>query len=242
VKVREPQDTMTDKTQPTLEHPPVEVYPGAPLRAVAIEIFFPRTLDAVSRLGAFQRKRPEFSNARLAHEDNDGETVLLLNESESKGVAISPTMLSVITYSYVGGFAAFAQWAHPILDEALSILELRAYTRVGYRYENVIDAVDARAFSRMFAIGLPMPEGATAGAHAFVAWEQEWPNGDVFVDVSTSPDRPPVVRLDVSAGRNGPVSPSERVAAIAEAHRMGRLAFEALITPEFREQLRRGKP
>jgi uncharacterized protein (TIGR04255 family) len=192
-------------------------------------------------MGAFQRGHVEFPTARISNEDDDGQTVLLLDEAKTKGVAISSTMLSAITYSYVGGFATFQEWAKPILDEALAILDLPHYSGVAYRYENVIEGIDASALDRMVTIKLPAPATAFIGKRAYLHWQQTWPHGEVVVTIVALPEDSPTVKIDISARHNEPVNPADLNRAIAEAHRMGRLAVEGLITNEFREQLRKGK-
>ena len=52
--------------------PEAIVYPGAPLRAVALEVHFHPLIDAMSRFGAFQRRhRGDFS--RLYETSGDGD-------------------------------------------------------------------------------------------------------------------------------------------------------------------------
>jgi len=229
-------DSKVDMNQNELNipSPPVEVYPGAPLRAVAIELRFRRTLDAVSRMGAFQRQHPEFPRATV-RDDNDSETVLMLDETPDKGVGISPTRLAVIDYVYSDGFRGFRRWAMPLLDHALQVLDISTFSGVLYRYENLIEA-DATRFDQVLNVNFPTPEFAKAGRPRRIVWQQDWPKGDVIVYISTKPG---ALELDISSESRGPIGRSTIADAIDEAHRMGRYAFEALITPEFRDTIRR---
>lgn len=233
-------DSMTASESMTAQSAPVEVYPGAPLVAVAIELRFRRTLDALARMGSFQRAHTEFSKATSA-EDDDPETVLLLDDPTDKGVAISPTMFSVITYSYREGFEGFRRWATPLLLEAQTVLDLQTFATVVYRYENLIDAVDATKLDRVLNVRLPTPETSMLGRSLYLGWEQEWPRGSVRVDISMSPSDSPHLHVDISSRCRGPIDRGAIASALDEAHRMGRLAFEGLITAEFRETKLRGR-
>lgn len=227
--------------------PAPEVYPGAPLKAVAIECNFAPLLDAVQRFGAFQRRHAAtFTRVALAESRDSRDSNLLLDEASGRGVAISPTLLSLVTYSYAGGFSEFAEWAEPFLTDALDLLDVPRFTAVVYRYENVVVMKGAEgAMSVDDVVRLPMPKHASVEASPprdlVVSWTQPWPSGEVTVDVGSFSEPSGHMHIDISARRVGPLLRPDLLGAVKEAHDMARLTFEALVTPTFREHLRREK-
>src|ERR1700727_3132493 len=95
---------------PARPEPEEVVYPLAPLRAVAIEVWFAPILDAFARLGAFQRRhRQEFS--RL-HENTGDHTEMRLDGREyerprtalligrDRAVLVARDHVAAIAYAY----------------------------------------------------------------------------------------------------------------------------------------------
>jgi uncharacterized protein (TIGR04255 family) len=227
--------------------PTPEVYPGAPLKAVAIECTFAPLLDAVQRFGAFQRKHATtFTRTTLADARDARDANLLLDEANGRGVAISASAVSLVTYSYAGGFAAFEKWSAPLLAEALDLLEVARFTGIVYRYENLVD-MDAGSrkltVDDVLLVGVPRHGSVRASApkHLILECTQPWPLGEVTVDIGSFSDPTAHLHIDISARRLGPLQRDEIAGAIREAHQMARLTFEELITPSFREHLR-GRP
>jgi uncharacterized protein (TIGR04255 family) len=230
-----------------LPDPKTEIYPRAPLRAVAIELNFKPLLDAVQRFGAFQRRHSQtFTRTRLADPEESRDANLLLDEAGSRGVGISPSSLSFVTYSYDSGFEGFTEWSEPLMMEALDLLELSSFSDVAYRYENVVEMkIDQRVMSVEDILRFQMPKHPSVAASPpstlVVTWTQSWPRGEVTVDVGCFGEPSVHTHVDISARCKGPLTRDELVDAIREAHRMGRLTFEEMITSDFREQLRRVK-
>ncbi len=231
---------------------PAEVYAGAPLRAVAIEVGFPTLLDAVSRFGAFQRRHPELDRVWEAQGDppsHDGRefaraaTTVLRNDA--RAVSIASDRLAAVAYTYDGGFRGFKSWAMPLLVEGLACIDTPTVASVRFRYENRIEH-DTRNVSlgSMFRLTLAAPPGADdLFAHLHLVWRQKWPRGSVEVELEAcdlqSEDR---IRLNITAttpGTSRPVGDLEQL--VDDAHDRARATFEELITSSFRERLRAGK-
>ena len=237
--------------------PEAVVYPGAPLRAVAIEVTFPALLDAVSRFGAFQRRHfADFDRLYEASGDDedvvpDGRefsrprsTVLMGREPRERAVTIARDQLAVITYTYSTGFAGFAKWAMPMLREGLGDLAVERVKRVSFRYENRIPH-DTRKLDlgSLLRFSIPAPAEAGAFQHVHQYWHQKWPDGIVRVEIDACPyvsgDE---IHLNITAehqARSGSLDDIEPL--LREAHRRARLTFEELITPPFRDRLRTGR-
>src|SRR4051794_21008970 len=122
--------------------PEAIVYPGAPLRAVAVEVGFRSLLDATSRFGAFQRRHFHEYN-RLVETPDDGRervgrpegrefmrpgSATLLARDRERAVSVARDQLAVIAYSYRGGFTGFVKWALPTLREGLADLGVERVT------------------------------------------------------------------------------------------------------------------
>ncbi len=235
--------------------PDAVVYPGAPLRAVAIEVTFPALLDAVGRFGSFQRRHStEFdrvyeTSREGADELPDGRefsrprsTVLMGVGSEpERAVSIARDQLAVITYTYATGFAGFLAWAMPMLREGLSDLAVERITSVAYRYENRIRH-DTRTLDLPSVLRLSLAAPAEAGnvqRHVHLCWHQKWPEGTVQVEVDACPHvSAEYIHLNITAyhrAREGVLGGFETL--IRDAHRRARLTFEELITPSFRDRL-----
>ena len=236
--------------------PARELYPGAPLRAVAMEVYFPGLLDAVARLGELQRKHfqelgrlyvPRTELAEGADLDRHRPVLLL---GKDRGMAVANDQVAVITYDYAKGYDELVRWGLPMLREALDTVGvLGALTRVRFRYENLIDAgTDGTVdLGRFFRIVLPRGPGATptvaSGVH--LAWRQVWPGGFVSVDLSVDDepgdDGDDVLVVSIVAERPGPLALADLEEALGQAHAMALWTWEELITDEFRETLRRPK-
>lgn len=222
--------------------PPKEVYPSAPLRAVALECHFAPMLDAHARFGTFQRRHVDDLPSVNIPEDGTGTSapVLLLNTKASRGVAIAPSFVAVVTYSYVGGFNAFLEWAEPLLNEALDVLDQSRITAVTYRYENVIDYKSS--VDEVVRIGVPQTPGAKGPARGLaIEWTAPWPGGEVEVELGSFGEPHSHLHLDITARRVGRFTRAGVAGALGEARSMGRLTFEALITPELRTRLREAR-
>lgn len=220
------------------EKKPGEVYPSAPLKAVAMEFYFAHLLDACSRFASFQRKHAAvFSRVVAKDPDDPHAAVFLLEDGRERGVAISPTMFSVVTYRYVDGFDGFIKWAAPFIEEALHVLDVPRFTSIAYRYENIIDVEgDLGAFD-VFSLNLPkLSDQAPLGRDLFMSWKQPWSAGDITIDLGAYKDH---MHLDISAKCSGPLEASAALAAVDNARQAAGRTFEMLITREFRERLRR---
>lgn len=227
--------------------PAVEVYPGAPLRAVAIEVYFPSMLDAYARLGAFQRRHAEFGRLVLtewpSRADHD-HAAILFAQGQERALAVAFDHVAAVTYTYSEGFEGFRSWALPLLREALTDLEPRRIDKVRYRYENVIPLAPENdlVLEPLFKLVLPRAAGAMDSVrNLHLYWKQTWPEGgavDVALDSCDEAVDLGTAQLHITAQCTGGVLDQiqERV---AEAHRMARGTFEALITPEYREKLRK---
>lgn len=218
--------------------PVAEVYPSAPLKAVAMEFYFAHLLDAQARFGNFQRRHAAvFPRVMMKDDDDPQGAILLLEESKERGVAISPTMFSIVTYRYGDGFEGFRKWAAPILEEVLQLLDIPSLTSIAYRYENVINVEGGTTAFDVVAFQLPKAgDQRPLGRDLFMSWKQPWAAGDVTIDLGAYNDH---MHLDISARCRGPLPPGAALDAACEAHRAARHTFEALITPSFRDRLRR---
>jgi hypothetical protein len=162
---------------------------------------------------------------------------------------VASDQVAVITYDYAKGYGDLVRWGLPILGEALDTIGvLGELTRVRYRYENLVDtgAEGAVDLGRLFRIALPRGPGAPGPVETgtlHVAWRQLWPKGvvsvDLAIDEEASDGGDDVLVLGIVAERQGPVARAELGVALGEAHEMARETFEALITDELRETLRR---
>lgn len=209
-----------------------------------MEVGFEGLLDAVARMGAFQRAHLDALPRLYAP---DGRSSLLLGDD--RAVAVASDQVAVITYDYAKGYMELVRWGLPWLGEALDAIGVAdPLGHVRFRYENLVDTggegqVD---LARFFSIGLPRGARApgpveTAGLH--LAWKQPWPKGVVSVDLAldeeASDGGDDVLVLGIVAERRGPFPRSGLATVVAEAHEMALATFEALITDEYREVLRR---
>lgn len=237
-------------TEPQGDEPRAEVYPRAPLGAVAIEVYFPPLLDAFERLGRFQRAHAgEFT--QLVLPDNldtptlrQRRTATLIHVKRDRALAFGRDMVVAITYAYRDGFRGFRDWALPFLHEVLQLLDTPRVERVRYVYENEIELADDKGvveFAPTLRLQLPRGEGASAGVrHVHMGWTQVWPLGevDVRLDCCDTSMEPGMLDLGIGASCGGPFAVAELEPRITEAHRMARLTFESLITNDYREHLR----
>jgi uncharacterized protein (TIGR04255 family) len=245
---RGPVAAMTQKIQPD-----AVVYPGAPLRAVAIEVRFPALLDAFSRFGAFQRRHAAaFDRVYETSEDKrhtlpDGReferprTAVLMGRERDRAVSLANDQLTVITYPYTAGFKGFLSWAMPMLREGLEDLGVEQVTGVSFRYENRIkhDTYNLDLAS-VLKLSLAAPPEARGMQHAHLYWHQVWPDGVVEVDLEACPQvSEEEIHLNITAYRSSRSKPmdDEMESMVREAHRMARLTFEELIAPSFRATL-----
>jgi hypothetical protein len=209
-----------------------------------MELYFEGVLDAVTRMGAFQRAhRGTFG--RLYAADRDPAFLL----GEDRAVAVARDQVAVITYDYEKGYEELVAWGLPMLGEALDTIGVDGpLSRVRFRYENLVDtgAEGTVDLSRFFRVALPRGPGApgpveTEGLH--LAWRQVWPTGTVAVDLAVDEDLADggddVLVLGIVAERRGPIGRSDLAAALGEAHDMALWTFEELITDEYRAVLRR---
>jgi hypothetical protein len=227
--------------------PAVELYPGAPLEAVAIELTFPAVLDAHARFGSFHRKhRGEFGTVVFPGdvEPYDGErprTTLLLSDSSERAIAIGAEQIVAVAYNYKTGFAGFTSWALPLLAEAVAAIDVTPNS-ARYRYENVVTLDDEMRFHDAFTIALPSGRGAEPQvSNVRLYWKQSWPNActvDVWLDNFKAVAKEGTVEMNIAG--NSPIT-ADVGAAVREAHRCARLTFESLITDTYRQKLRQSK-
>jgi uncharacterized protein (TIGR04255 family) len=240
----------------TLQSPTVEVYPGAPLRAVAIEVIFPALLDAFPRFAAFQRRhRADFDHLHeISGDEHDREEVpdgrefacarsaLLMGASRERAVTVARDQLAVITYPYASGFAGFRSWAMPMLREGLADLGVERFSRVSFRYENRIRHDTTKLdLASVLRVSLPSPlEASAGGRHVHLYWHQPWTGGTVEIEIDACPHvSPREIHLNITAyhgARTGDLDEIDPL--VQEAHRRARLTFEELITSRFRDELR----
>jgi uncharacterized protein (TIGR04255 family) len=237
--------------------PKAVIYPGAPLRAVGIEVGFPALLDALARFGAFQRRNgktftylfetsgADYERIRLpeGREFEQPRSAVLISSDRSRAVSVSTDQLAAITYPYETGFGGFTEWALPTLREGLRDLEVECISRVGYRYENRIPLPDEGLdLSSLFQISLSPPrEARRTTAHVHMQWHQHWDGGWVEVRLDACSGLGPEIRLDITAHCLVPGEPADAISTVvAKAHRWARLTFEDLITPSFRDRLQGG--
>ena len=231
--------------------PEALVYPGAPLRAVAIEVRFPALLDAVNRFAAFQRRHlAVYDRLYEASGDQDApdgrefsrpNSLVLMGRD--RAVSIARDQLAAVTYPYQGGFPGFAEWALPTLREGLGDLGVERIAAVSYRYENRIqhDTRDIE-IGRLLKLSLSAPTEAEPGLqHVHLYWHQKWPGGRVQVEFEACPTvSTDELHLNITAHCSAPTgSLDEMEALVRESHRRARLTFEELITPAFREYLKK---
>jgi uncharacterized protein (TIGR04255 family) len=228
------------------------VYPGAPLRAVAIEVRFGALLDAFSRLGVFQRRHAaDFDRVYETSEERrhmlpDGReferprTAVLMGRERDRAVSLANDQLAIITYPYTAGFAGFLSWAMPMAREGLADLGVEKITGVSFRYENRIrhDTKDLDLPS-LLNVSLAAPSEAQRAQHVHLYWQQIWPDGVVEVDLDACPHvSEKEVHLNITAYANPRTQAVDEIEELArEARRMARLTFEELITPAFRTTL-----
>jgi uncharacterized protein (TIGR04255 family) len=245
---------MSPNEPKTEQAPPAVVYPGAPLRAVAIEVSFPALLDAFERFGAFQRRHlDEFNLHETPVEDKETDksleggsefarqgSLVLMSKNRERAVTIARDQLAFITYPYSTGFAGFRSWAMPLLREGLADLTLDSVLGVSFRYENRIKHDTSNLdLASILRIGLPAPaEAESTIRHVHLYWHQAWAGGTVEVDVNGCPQfSAKELHLNITAYlAGGPLA--ELDGLVQEAHRRARLTFEVLITSRFRDALR----
>jgi hypothetical protein len=234
--------------------PEAVVYPGAPLRAVAIEVGFSALLDALPRFGAFQRRHlAEFGHLYETSADEreslpDGNefarprTVVLMGRGRKRAVTVARDQLAIITYGYTDGFAGFMDWAMPMLREGLSDLGVERILGTSYRYENRIPHdTEKLDLGSLFRLSLATPaEAGNATRNVHMYWRQHWPEGTVEIDLDACPHTSPdEIHLNITARRAAQSGSMDEIeTSVREAHRLARLTFEELITSRFRDQLR----
>ena len=237
---------------------PEVIYPGAPLRAVAVEVGFRPLLDAMSRFGAFQRRHLNDFNRLYETSGDDREreslpegrefsrprSAVLMARDRARAVSVARNQLAVITYPYSSGFVGFMAWALPMLREGLDDLGVERITEVSYRYENRIkhdtENVDLGSILKV-SLASPKEAGSTT-RHLHLYWHQKWPDGTVEVDINACPSvSSEEIHLNITShcvARSGALQDIESIAG--NAHRLARLTFEGLITSRFREHLQSG--
>jgi len=237
-------------SESVVPEPPAEVYPGAPLQAVAMEVYFRGLLDALPRLAAWQRAHAASYEQLVVPVDEEAANplrpVILISTQEKRGVAVAVNQLTTIAYDYAGGYQAFAAWGVPCLLEGLQLLEVHQATRMAFRYENVVSLPSGQLeIEQFFRILLPRPEpvGGNTGSLA-LAWRYPWAKGEVAVDLAIAPhpddSKARALLLTIVADRQRALAVGELEKGIDEVHRLARWTFERLITDEFRERLRKG--
>ena len=235
-----------------------EVYPGAPLKAVAIEVEYAPLYDARARIAQFQRDHSDFEiSAPPAQQSlfGDGKLgsaavptspLLLLNSASDRALSVSATRLAVVSYEYAG-FEKFTGWAMPLLRKALEAIDPPGLRGLKYKYENVIDlpSVDDRGvdLGSMFNIDLPPSPGGThllANVHLF--WRTLWPSGTTLVSLDCCNDSyfDGTVQLNIAGECGGTVDLARIDVCVQEARMMARATFEHLITDAFRNRIRGG--
>lgn len=238
---------MTQKVAP--DH---VVYPGAPLRAVAIEVRFPALLDAFSRFGAFQRRHTaDFDQVYETSEDKrhalpEGReferprTAVLMGRARDRAVSLANDQLTIITYPYRAGFTGFCSWAMPMVREGLVDLGVEQLTGVNFRYENRIKHdtknLDLGSLLRL-SVAAPTETKRTQHLHLYL--HQIWSEGVVEIELDACPQvSEEEIHLNITAHLKTRAKPlAEIEGMVQEAHRMARLTFEELITPAFRAAL-----
>lgn len=243
--------------KPVSREPEVVIYPGAPLRAVAIEVgFAPPLLDAVSRFAAFQRRYlGDFAIVRevaeYEWEPDDGRefkrprSTVLIDAEKQRAVTIAMDQLAVVTYPPYAGFSAFLAWALPMLIEGLRDIGANRLSRIAFRYENRIphsrEDLDLNA---LFSISLPRPSGALPAIRdVHLHWHQDWPQGMVEVSLDGAcPAMRRELQLDIVASHDaqGMSLDDGLEALVREMHRRARHTFETLITDAFRNAIEKG--
>lgn len=230
--------------------PPSEVYPLAPLAAVAIEVHYKPLLDALDRFSAFQREHDE-EYPHVVLPDDLGDVTLrrrrvatLVHESGDRAVAIGRDLVAVVTYDYENGFPGFSSWALPVLRKALDAIQPTRLERLRYVYENEIRAPDGSDLDlrSMFRIELPRDPNAEGTVHHLhLSWTQPWPTGKVHVrlDSCASSMEKGMIDLTITSDCSWPTEETDIGNHVREAHRIARLTFEALITDAYRERLRK---
>ena len=235
--------------------PEVVVYPGAPLRAVAIEVGFSDLIDAVSRFGAFHRRHAADFD-RIYETSADGEempadgrefnrprsTVLMgRGPTPERAVSIAKDQLAVITYPYDRGYSGFLSWALPTLREGLADLDVTLIKSVAYRYENRIRHDTTKLdLSSLLRISLASPvEAGDSIRHVHLYWHQRWPEGPVQVEVDACPNvSEDFVHLNITAHRRTKTGALDELESLVrDAHRRARLTFESLVTAQLRERI-----
>lgn len=237
-------------TEPQGDEPGAEVYPRAPLGAVAIEVYFPPLLDAFERLGRFQRAHASEYDHLVLPDELDTPTLrrrraaTLVHANRHRALAVGRDMVAAVTYAYPEGYPGFVAWALPLLREVLDNLDAKLVERVRYVYENEInldhDNGDVELGS-MLQLRVPRGHDSSTGlAHIHMFWTQNWPAGGVDVRLNCCDKSMEAGTLDlgIAATCGGRFATDALEPHIAEAHRMARATFESLITPEYREHLR----
>jgi hypothetical protein len=231
--------------------PRAEVYARAPLGAVAIEVYFNPLLDALERLGRFQREHAREFVHMILPDELDTPTLrrrraaTLIHASGDRAIAVGRDVVAAVTYVYHEGFAGFLAWSLPVLRNALATIDPSRIERVRYVYENEIHLpeIDGNVeLERTFKLSLPRGEGASSSVrHLHMGWTRTWPAGavDVRLDCCHESMDPGALDLSIAAVCDGPFATAELEGRIREAHRMARLTFEGTITDGYRDQLRK---
>jgi hypothetical protein len=237
--------------------PATVIYPGAPLRAVAVAVAFSPLLDVPSRFASFQRRhQAEFDrlydtsgNDWDRAEPPDGRefqrprATMLMGHDREKAISVSRDSLAIITYQYGGGHNEFLAWALPMLREGLRDLDVEVVRQLSYRYENRIRRDVAKLdLGAMLQLSLAAPaEALPELGHAHLSWDQLWAGGRVSVSIDGCPyGNDEELRLNITAYLDREARAEEIEPVALEAHRRAFLTFEGIVTPTFRDtELRR---
>ena len=228
-------------TRQALEDPHRVIYPGAPLRAVAIELYFDGVLDALTQFGEFQRRhRSTFDRTLFAESKSTTfPPAILVGRRDKRGFGIGPTMMAALAFSYETGFDGFLGWAFPLLTEALELLEIRAVTRVVYSYENLIQTPSTEDIPSRLKLPFSAPRPDLELVGLGMSWRHNWPEGGaVGVDLGGGEEDQEALVLKITAEFPGPLADLPSVdRAIRLAHTMARETFDAIITDKFRAEI-----
>ncbi len=225
-------------------------YPNQQLRAVALETYF---RGRFSMLNALEKVQAEFGdrfpNLFVPHAQHGASPALQPFQlrsaqlDETLGVAVNQA--SYVSFDYPGSDRFLAS-AAALLPRVLELGGVQKLERVVYRYENEIGlSRDAdRVIPLQQLVNIAPPPGCGSADEGVIgmemAWTTRWSHG--LLNVQAAVDEAPgpagaVLRLTIAATVS-PAGPPEQLATYAsQAHGRALAAFEALITPTFREFL-----
>ena len=221
------------------------LYPGQKLRSVSLETYFPGSFAFAHRFPELQKNfSNDFPNLFVPNVI-DGEPLALRafqirNNDASRAIAFA---INQCTYVAIGqsypGYEPFKNEASKILDKAFESCDIENFTKITYRYQNVLrihrsKSDDPLALDKVIAFGGAKWFYGGGLINLDLRWSQAWKDkGSLSFEIS---EKAGELYFEIAATVDD-VASDDREVAINEAHEKAIGTFEDMITPEYRDMI-----